>query len=337
MESTPTATGSRDPYNPEDAIFAAARYLSAAGMPADTYGAIYSYNHADWYVERGPRQRRLLRRGVGGQHGRQRARADAAAEGPHLPAGRRLEGSRSRPTTWTPSRTPPPATNWASAASGRWPRSPASSRTSAAGWARASCDRTGPLGLEPTEWRKYAVDGDEDGHIRHADLADSAATLARLIWSRGSLRAGIFTHNQAEWYVQAVLADAEEIEGNCKTSYVDWAVALPAAESASINWSNLTLSNSLELHDLTSGALDPRIVDLIGADHPAAPTTISALRSRPLRTTTSGNVSDHYFGAGDGHRLGRRRLLHRDLADRALRRTRPHALANCRLRCIPPS
>ncbi len=43
--------GVRDPYNPEDAIFAAARYLSAAGMPADTYSAIYSYNHADWYVE----------------------------------------------------------------------------------------------------------------------------------------------------------------------------------------------------------------------------------------------------------------------------------------------
>ena len=55
----------------------------------------------------------------------------------------------------------------------------------------------GPLGLDRREWSHYAVDGDEDGHIRHADPADSAATLARLIWSRGSLRAGIFTHNQA--------------------------------------------------------------------------------------------------------------------------------------------
>ena len=42
--------GVKDPFNPEDAIFAAARYLSAAGMPADTYGAIFAYNHADWYV-----------------------------------------------------------------------------------------------------------------------------------------------------------------------------------------------------------------------------------------------------------------------------------------------
>src|SRR6185437_15621123 len=42
--------GVADPNNPEDAIYAAARYLSAAGMPADTYGAFYAYNHADWYV-----------------------------------------------------------------------------------------------------------------------------------------------------------------------------------------------------------------------------------------------------------------------------------------------
>ena len=62
----------------------------------------------------------------------------------------------------------------------------------------------GPLGPRPSEWQRYAVDGDEDGRIRHADPADSAATLARLIWSRGSLRAGVFTHNQAEWYVEAV-------------------------------------------------------------------------------------------------------------------------------------
>ncbi len=42
--------GKRDPYNPVDAIFAAARYLKAAG--GDTYirQSIYAYNHAGWYV-----------------------------------------------------------------------------------------------------------------------------------------------------------------------------------------------------------------------------------------------------------------------------------------------
>src|SRR5205823_1428721 len=33
--------GVADPNNPEDAIYAAAAYLKAAGMPADTYGAIF--------------------------------------------------------------------------------------------------------------------------------------------------------------------------------------------------------------------------------------------------------------------------------------------------------
>jgi murein DD-endopeptidase MepM/ murein hydrolase activator NlpD len=41
----------RDPYNPVDAIFAAARYLRAAGADTDIRGAIWAYNHADWYVD----------------------------------------------------------------------------------------------------------------------------------------------------------------------------------------------------------------------------------------------------------------------------------------------
>jgi murein DD-endopeptidase MepM/ murein hydrolase activator NlpD len=43
--------GTRDPYNPVDAIFAAARYLKAAGGEADINRAIFAYNHADWYVD----------------------------------------------------------------------------------------------------------------------------------------------------------------------------------------------------------------------------------------------------------------------------------------------
>jgi murein DD-endopeptidase MepM/ murein hydrolase activator NlpD len=43
--------GRKDPYNPVDAIFAAARYLKAAGAATDLRKAIYAYNHADWYVD----------------------------------------------------------------------------------------------------------------------------------------------------------------------------------------------------------------------------------------------------------------------------------------------
>jgi hypothetical protein len=43
--------GKRDPYDPEDAIFAAANYLHASGAPEDWRAAIFAYNHAGWYVE----------------------------------------------------------------------------------------------------------------------------------------------------------------------------------------------------------------------------------------------------------------------------------------------
>ncbi|MGH2840369.1 MAG: lytic murein transglycosylase [Solirubrobacteraceae bacterium] len=43
--------GKKDPYNPVDAIFAAARYLKAAGADKDLRKAIFAYNHADWYVD----------------------------------------------------------------------------------------------------------------------------------------------------------------------------------------------------------------------------------------------------------------------------------------------
>jgi hypothetical protein len=43
--------GLKDPYNPADAIFAAARYLDAAGAQTDIRKAVFAYNHADWYVE----------------------------------------------------------------------------------------------------------------------------------------------------------------------------------------------------------------------------------------------------------------------------------------------
>jgi murein DD-endopeptidase MepM/ murein hydrolase activator NlpD len=45
------SSGYMDPYNPADAIFAAARYLSAAGGAAHIRTAIYAYNHSQAYVE----------------------------------------------------------------------------------------------------------------------------------------------------------------------------------------------------------------------------------------------------------------------------------------------
>jgi murein DD-endopeptidase MepM/ murein hydrolase activator NlpD len=43
--------GRKDPYNPVDAICAAANYLKLAGGSENLYDAIFAYNHADWYVQ----------------------------------------------------------------------------------------------------------------------------------------------------------------------------------------------------------------------------------------------------------------------------------------------
>ena len=77
--------GYADPYNPVDAIFAAARYLHAAGASKNISQAIFAYNHATWYV-----QSVLLRaKLIGGMPNDARRRADGPRRGP-------LPGRRAR-------------------------------------------------------------------------------------------------------------------------------------------------------------------------------------------------------------------------------------------------
>ena len=45
-----TGDGLADPWDPEDAVFSAARYLAAAGGREDLTRGVFAYNHADWYV-----------------------------------------------------------------------------------------------------------------------------------------------------------------------------------------------------------------------------------------------------------------------------------------------
>jgi murein DD-endopeptidase MepM/ murein hydrolase activator NlpD len=43
--------GVADPWNADDAIYSAARYLAAAGAHEDLERAVFAYNHAQWYVD----------------------------------------------------------------------------------------------------------------------------------------------------------------------------------------------------------------------------------------------------------------------------------------------
>jgi Transglycosylase SLT domain len=285
--------GVADPFNPEDAIFAAAGYLRAAGAPTDWYNAVFAYNHADWYVAEV-----LANAQCYGQLG-------GAAPGAFELTPKLTVLSCEAAKAWR-KRVPADYLNAFESAAARYDLGRRGVWALAAvarlesdfgrGMSKSELHRHGALGLVGSEWKSYAVDGDGDGYIRREDPADSAATLARMIWSQGGLRPGLFEHNHAKWYVDAVLGEADQIEGKCKTSTVDWALALPNAVIAPINWANLTLSNELEKHDLDSGAIDPRIVGLLGAITQSHQITISALRSDHSEYTSEGNVSNHYYG-----------------------------------------
>jgi membrane-bound lytic murein transglycosylase B len=215
--------GVADPNNPEDAIFAAAGYLSVAGMPADTYGAIFAYNHADWYVEEVLANAGCYAAEVGATG------FSAAGLGPQI------QVLKCSPNPAWKQEVPADfleafenaAARYELGERGVWALAAVARLESNFGrnLNASELKQEGALGLDPSEWADYRVDGDEDGRIRHQDVADAAATLAREIWSRGTLSAGIFAHNHAEWYVTEVMQQAEQIEGDCKISYVDWRVA----------------------------------------------------------------------------------------------------------------
>ena len=213
--------GSADPDNPEDAIHAAANYLSASGMPADTYGAIFAYNHADWYVADVLANAACYAAAVGDPSFSELMPKLQVLKCDPAPAWReRIPHEYLRAFEDA-------AARYELGERGVWALAAIAHLESdfGRGLDKEQLRAMGALGLDRAEWRAYAVDGDQDGRVRPADPADSAATLARLIWSRGSLSAGIFTHNQAEWYVQEVLQEADRIEGECKARYVDWAIA----------------------------------------------------------------------------------------------------------------
>ena len=58
--------GIADPWNPDDAVHAAARYLAAAEGRTDISRAIFAYNHAQWYVDDVLQLAALFGGGVGG-------------------------------------------------------------------------------------------------------------------------------------------------------------------------------------------------------------------------------------------------------------------------------
>jgi soluble lytic murein transglycosylase-like protein len=285
--------GVRDPSDPEDAIFAAARYLRAGGMPEDPEGAIFAYNHADWYVA-DVLARAACYSGIGG---------GPLGDLTLVPKRQELVCATAKPVRDEVPELYMKAFQRAAGrfdlgADGVWALAAVARLESdyGRGMSEEELRDRGPLGISDGNWETYAVDGDGDGRALRESPGDAAATLARMIWAAGSMRAGIFAHNHASWYVEEVLDQAKPLEGECRARTVAYGIALPGPSALPINWENLELSNSLELWDLQAGAVDPRVVTLIAAISQQHTIRISSLRSDHSMRTTNGSVSNHYFG-----------------------------------------
>ena len=87
--------GIADPWNATDAIYAAARYLAAAGGQTDIARGVFAYNHADWYVREVLDLAQVY--GQGGDHADRR---------PPAAAGEARRGARSASSTRTSSSSP---------------------------------------------------------------------------------------------------------------------------------------------------------------------------------------------------------------------------------------
>ncbi len=283
--------GRKDPADPQDAIFAAARYLRAGGMPEDPEAAIFAYNHADWYVA-DVLARAACYSGIGN---------GSMAALSLLPKHEELTCNPGRDI-----KIPEEYLTAFQSAAGRYDLGEEGVWALAAvarlesnfgkGMTKAQLAESGPMGISDFNWKTYAVDADGDGKPKRESPADSAATLARMIWAAGSLEAGLFEHNRAAWYVDEVQLQADEIAGKCRSRTVAYSISLPGPTTAPINWANVELSNSLEMWDLQTGAIDPRVIGLIAAISQQHTIRISSLRSDHSMHTTSGNVSNHYYG-----------------------------------------
>jgi len=283
--------GKSDPYNPKDAIHAAARYLQAAGAPADWYDAIWAYNHADWYV-----QDVLDKAACYG------ALEDTTEVDENLKffvckpdMSRTLEVPSYYMRAFESA-----ASRYELGQRGVWALAAVARLESdyGRGMTVKQMQKTGAMGMTRDEWKTYGVDGNDDGYVQRDEPWDAISTFARMLWSKPTIEAGLFEHNHASWYVEAAMKEAAAIKGECDTVKTTWDIAFPAptTNATEINWDNLEIMNPAAQNDIASGQIDIRVINLLAMLTQKYKISVSALKSDHGLMTASGNVSNHSGG-----------------------------------------
>ena len=273
--STPTATARRDPSDPDDAIYAAANYLRASGARGPVRRDLRLQPRR--LVRRGgPRPRRVLRRPRSGALGAPSlipTRLELVCAPSHRPA--RIDSRRYLHAFEHAAARYELGNDvvWALAAVARL------ESDFGRGMGPKQLRVCGPSGSLDANWERFAVDGDDDGKIAAPIPADSAATLARLIWSPGSLRAGIFAHNQAPGTSRRCSRRRSRSRASARCGRSPTRSRCPGRPPIPINWENLELSTRSSSFDLQQGGIDQRVLILIAAISQEHTLRISSLRS----------------------------------------------------------
>ncbi len=173
----------------------------------------------------------------------------------------------------------------------------------------------GPMQFLSETWDAYSVDGDDDGDKDRYDPADAIHSAANYLDDSGAPNdwdSAIYAYNHADWYVDDVKQRAAKYRGTrtkpeprpqpraASPTRVPRA-RRPSSERDNynakdvVNDPNIDLTESAE-GDFAEGRIDKRVIDDLGQlsdDHDLA---ISVAKTGHDKYTTSGSVSNHWYG-----------------------------------------
>jgi membrane-bound lytic murein transglycosylase B len=221
-------SGQPNPYNPQDAIFAAARYLAANGAAQNLPKAIYAYNHATWYVVEVMQRAQII-----SEH------APAGANAPASMAASLAAGFNLDPVTIAVlSHASSPLANgnqpaaflipiyqaaaaryhvpWQILAAINWmdTNHAGNRNTSSAGAMRW-------MQFTPGSWRQYGVAADGYSRPNPHSLPDAIFSAAHYLAANGAahnLPEAIYAYNQGTWYTVDVMRRAKIIGDHAHAS-----------------------------------------------------------------------------------------------------------------------
>jgi membrane-bound lytic murein transglycosylase B len=221
-------SGQPNPYNPQDAIFAAARYLAANGAAQNLPKAIYAYNHATWYVVEVMQRAQIV-----SEH------APAGTNAPASMAASLAAGFNLDPVTIAVlSHASSPLANgnqpaaflipiyqaaaaryhvpWQILAAINWMDTNHSSNRNA-----SSAGAMRWMQFTPESWRQYGVAADGYSRPNPHSLPDAIFSAAHYLASNGAahnLPEAIYAYNQGTWYTVDVMQRAKIIGDHAHAS-----------------------------------------------------------------------------------------------------------------------